>query len=268
MNMPRSAWVEQVMGLPVSIHLRGVSLPPSRPVFVDEVFAQLHRIDALFSTYRPDSQISRLAAGELAVNQCDPLIGEVLELCEHAHVVTGGAFDPLLPAPSGGYVLDPSGLVKGWAVERAARRIGECFEGDYYINAGGDIALASRSGIAWRIGVEDSRPGGGLIGVLPLTGGGVATSGTARRGAHIIDPSTGRPSGALLSVTVNGPSLTWADVLATAAFVRGPDSLDWLGGLDSHAALLVHPDGTTAMTRAMAALIQPAVPVHQREDIR
>jgi FAD:protein FMN transferase len=268
MNVPRDAWVEQVMGLPVSIHLRGGTLPPWRPAFLDEVFAQLHRIDALFSTYRPDSQISRLAAGELAVTGCDPLIGEVLALCEQAHAVTGGAFDPLLPASGGGYVLDPSGLVKGWAVERAARRIGECFDGDYYINAGGDIALESRSGVAWRIGVEDPRPGGGLLGVLPLTGGGVATSGTARRGAHIIDPRTGRPAGGLLSITVSGPSLTWADVLATAAFVRGSESLDWLGGLDSHAALLVRPDGTTAMTPAMAALIQPVSPAHQREDIR
>lgn len=268
MTMPRGAWVEQVMGLPVSVHLRGVTLPPSRPAFLAEVFAQLHRIDAVFSTYRPDSQINRLAAGQLTVAECDPLIGEVLALCEQAHAVTGGAFDPLLPAPGGDYILDPSGLVKGWAVERVARRIGECFDGDYYVNAGGDIALAAPSGVAWRIGVENPRPGGGLLGVLPLTSGGVATSGTARRGAHIIDPRTGRPAAGLLSVTVSGPSLTCADVLATAAFVRGSDSLAWIAGLDSYAALLVHPDGTTAMTSAMAALIQPVSPAHQREDIR
>jgi FAD:protein FMN transferase len=181
MNVPRGAWVEQVMGMPVSVHLRGVMLSPWRPAFLGEVFADLHRIDMLFSTYRPDSQNSRLATGELTVAECDPLIGEVLELCEQARAMTGGAFDPLLPAPGGGYLLDPSGLVKGWAVERAARRIGECIDGDYYINAGGDIALDSRSGVAWWIGVEDPRPGGGLLGVPPLTGGGVATSGTARR---------------------------------------------------------------------------------------
>ncbi|MBV9058239.1 MAG: FAD:protein FMN transferase [Pseudonocardiales bacterium] len=268
MNVPRGAWVEQVMGMPVSVHLRGVTLPPWRPAFLDEVFAELHRIDALMSTYRPDSQISRLAAGELTVAECDPLIGEVLELCEQARTKTGGAFDPLLPAPGGDYLLDPSGLVKGWAVERVAHRIGECFDGDYYINAGGDIAVESRSGVAWRIGVEDPRPGGGLLGVLPLTGGGVATSGTAHRGAHIVDPRTGRPADGLLSVTVTGPSLTWVDVLATAAFACGPESFDWLAGLDSHAALLVHPDGTTAVTSAMATLIQPVSSAHQREDIR
>ncbi len=268
MNVPRGAWVDQVMGMPVSVHLRGLTLTPWRPVFLSEVFTELHRIDMLFSTHRPDSQISRLAAGELTVAECDPLIGEVLELCEQARAMTGGAFDPLLPAPGGGYLLDPSGLVKGWAVERAAHRIGECFDGDYYINAGGDIALESRSGVAWRIGVEDPRPGGGLLGALPLTAGGVATSGTARRGAHIVDPRTGRPAGDLLSVTVTGPSLTWVDVLATAAFALGPDSFDWLAGLDSHAALLVHPDGSTAMTSAMATLIQPVSSAHQREDFQ
>ncbi|MDQ3827302.1 MAG: FAD:protein FMN transferase, partial [Actinomycetota bacterium] len=154
----------------MSVHLRGATLPRWRPAFLGEVFGELRRIDALLSTYRPDSQISRLAAGELTVTECDPLVGEVLGLCEQARALTGGAFDPLLPAPGGDYVLDPSGLVKGWAVERAARRIGECFDGDYYVNAGGDIALESRSGAAWWIGVEDPRSSGGLLGVLPLTG--------------------------------------------------------------------------------------------------
>lgn len=268
MNGPRGAWVEQVMGMPVSVHLRGATLPRWRPAFLGEVFGELRRIDALLSTYRPDSQISRLAAGELTVTECDPLVGEVLELCEQARALTGGAFDPLLPAPGGDYVLDPSGLVKGWAVERAARRIGECFDGDYYVNAGGDIALESRSGAAWWIGVEDPRSSGGLLGVLPLTGGGVATSGTAHRGAHIVDPRTGRAAGGLLSITITGPSLTSVDVLATAAFARGPECVDWLEGLDSHAALLVLSDGSTAMTSAMATLIRPVSPVHEREDIQ
>jgi thiamine biosynthesis lipoprotein len=195
-------------------------------------------------------------------------VGEVLDLCEQARALTGGAFDPLLPAPGGGYVLNPSGLVKGWAVERAARRIGECFDGDYYVNAGGDIALESRSGAAWWIGVEDPRPGGGLLGVLPLTGGGVATSGTVHRGAHIVDPRTGRPAGGLLSITITGPCLTWVDVLATAAFARGPESVDWLESLGSHAAQLVLSDGSTAMTSAMATLIRPVSPAHEREDIQ
>jgi FAD:protein FMN transferase len=59
MNVPRGAWVEQVMGMPVSVHLRGATLPRWRPAFLGEVFGELHRIDALLSTYRPDSQISR-----------------------------------------------------------------------------------------------------------------------------------------------------------------------------------------------------------------
>jgi thiamine biosynthesis lipoprotein len=78
---------------------------------------------------------------------------------------------------------------------------------------------------------------------VPLRCGAVATSGTAARGEHIIDPATGRPPAGLLSATVIGASLTWADVYATAAFVRGPDAAAWVRTLADHAAVLVDADG-------------------------
>jgi FAD:protein FMN transferase len=66
----------------------------------------------------------------------------------------------------------------------------------------------------------------------------VATSGTAHRGAHIIDEHTGRPATAVRATTVIGPSLMWADVYATAAAARGPSPMDWLEDLDGYEALL------------------------------
>lgn len=113
------------------------------------------------------------------------------------------------------------------------------------INAGGDIAVAcTRTDTPdWVIAIEDPRDRSRMLRSLHLRTGAVATSGTAARGAHIVDPATGRPVESLLSATVIGPELTWADVYATAAFVKGPSAVGWLATLDQHAALLVEPDG-------------------------
>ncbi|MCW2506432.1 MAG: hypothetical protein JWO79_4716 [Actinomycetia bacterium] len=252
----RQAWTRQIMGLPVSVHLRGPGDPAARERAVAAAFAELERADALFSTYKSESQISRINSGDLAVADSDPLVREVLGLCERARELTGGSFDAWRIGPRAGAV-DPSGLVKGWAAERAAALLAGLGD-DHYLNAGGDIALNCVAPLApfWRIGVEDPRDPGRLLGVLALRSGAVATSGIARRGAHITDPVTGAPATALLSATVTGPSLLWADVLATAVIARGGAPLDWIAGLDGYEALAVAADGQLTHTDGFA--LQPA----------
>jgi thiamine biosynthesis lipoprotein len=248
----RRAWVQQIMGMPISVHLRGPHVDtPAVHDRVDEFFNELRTLDALFSPYRPDSEISRLNRGAITVAQCSPVVGEVVALCDRARAVTQGAFDAgELPLPDGGAGFDPSGLVKGWAVERANRHLGEL--GDYgrILNAGGDVLVSpAPDGQPWRVGIEDPTRDGHLLEVLELRAGAVATSGTARRGRHIIDPGTGRAAGMLVSATVVGPRLLWADVYATAAVARGPGALDWLNGLAGYEALLVETGGRRHTTR-------------------
>ncbi|MFB9908350.1 FAD:protein FMN transferase [Allokutzneria oryzae] len=255
--MSRGAWVEQIMGMPVSVHLRGAASGEAMPRAVEDVFAELREADRLFSTYRPDSQISMLGRGELELGDCDPLVSEVLSLCDKAREATDGWFDVLLPEPDGTFRLDPSGLVKGWAVERAAARLGKRWAADYYVNAGGDIALCARGDQPWRIGVEGASADT-LVGVLPLFEGGVATSGNAHRGGHLVRPDNGRPAAELGSVTVIGPSLMWADVLATAAFVRGPDALDWLQVQEGYDAVVVALDGSVGTTTGIRGVVEAA----------
>ncbi|WP_163566837.1 FAD:protein FMN transferase [Fodinicola feengrottensis] len=112
----------------------------------------------------------------------------------------------------------------------SARALAAVEDHDYYLNAGGDIALGVRpkAAASWRIGVENPFDRTQILAVRELRSGGIATSGTAARGAHIRDPRTGRPAGTFASVTVIGPSLLWADIYATAAFARGPGALRWL----------------------------------------
>jgi thiamine biosynthesis lipoprotein len=235
--------VQQVMGMPASLLLRGPSLDD-----VDEVVAaaydELRRADALFSTYDGSSEISRLRRGELAVVDAAPDVTEVLGLCDLARERTGGWFDIDLP---GG--LDPSGLVKGWAIERALGVLEALRDVDICLNVGGDVAVRVVPGAPpFVAGIEDPHDRSRLAATVPLPAGGLATSGTAARGAHIVDPHTSRPAAGLASVSVVGPSLMWADVYATAAFARGPGGVAWLDQEPSYDGLVVHLDGRIETT--------------------
>ena len=121
----------EVMGTTVG------SATPGLDDVLDGVFDHLRDIDARFSTYRDDSEISRLARGELELEACSPDVRHVLAACDHLAVTTGGAFDARHHRADGR--LDPSGYVKGWAVEEAAWLLDDAGATDYVINAGGDI---------------------------------------------------------------------------------------------------------------------------------
>src|SRR5262249_56989665 len=107
---------------------------------------------------------------------------------------------------------------------------------------------------AWRVGIEDPAAPGRILRVVERRDGGVATSGSAHRGAHIIDPHTGRPATGVRSVTVVGPDLRWADVYATAAAAWGLGALDWLETLPGYAALVVSASGRQQATGNWAEL--------------
>jgi thiamine biosynthesis lipoprotein len=268
----RAAYVEQVMGLPVSIHVRG---PQPRgdeaTAAVRDAFALLHRVDELFSTYRPDSEVSRIDRGELALQDAHPWVRQVCDLAECFRAETDGLFDVRLPDRDGVRRFDPSGIVKGWAAARAASLLDVLAGHDYCLNAGGDVVVGGRAdgAPAWRVGIDaPGRPG--LLGFVERTAGSVATSGSAARGDHVVDPRTGAAPTDLLSATVSGPSLVRADVLATAAFVRGEDAVGWVERFAGYRALLVRRDGTVLGSAGfglhpMAPLtVPPAVPVSGR----
>lgn len=252
---PRAAYVEQVMGLPVSIHVRGPrARSDTTAVLVDGAFAELRRADELFSTYRSDSQVSLIDHDLLDVADADPWVVDVLRLAEVAEALTQGLFCVRLPRADGTASLDPSGIVKGWAAERAFQVLQSLDEHDVCLNAGGDVVVATAGGGApWRVGVE--RPGEpGLLGVIERSSGAVATSGTGARGAHLVDPRDGSVPDTLTSMTVVGPSLTWADVLATAAFVRGADAVRWLGRFPGYTGVSVARTGRVTVSEGLSLL--------------
>ena len=240
--------VEQVMGMPISLALRGRHADDVRADAAwAAALASLREADAVFSTYRTGSVISRLDRGDLALADCPQEVAEVLAIAEQARVESDGAFDVHRPGEDGTVRLDPSGVVKGWAVQRAAAAFEALEDTDFCLSAGGDMVCRTREpeSPGWRIGIEDPHEPGRIVAVVPVRNGAVATSGTAHRGAHLEDPRTGAAPAALASVTVVGDDLTWVDIEATAAFVLGDAAAAWLAGRGGRTGLIVYADGRT-----------------------
>jgi thiamine biosynthesis lipoprotein len=227
------------MGIPIGIEVRepaGVDLEPA--------FASLRDADAVFSTYREDSEISRLGRGELTIADCRPEVDEVLTRCSALERETRGFFS----VRAGGR-LDPSGYVKGWAVARAAEALEAGGARAFLINAGGDVI--ARGG-PWRVGIRHPEEHDRLAAVLAVTDLAVATSGEYERGAHILDPHTGLPPSGLLSVTITGPDLARADAYATAAFAMGEEGPEWTATLTGYDAMCVTTDHRVLTTPGFA----------------
>ena len=239
--------VEHVMGMPISLAMRGRHAADRYGEAAwARALAVLHDADRVFSTYRHDSFVSRLGRGEVTVADCPSSVAEVLALGELARAESDGAFDVRRPGPDGHPVLDPSGVVKGWAVQRAVHEFDALADTDVCVSAGGDLVcrVADPSREAWRIGIEDPHDVGRIVAVVPVSDGAVATSALTRRGPHIVDARTGRVPAGVASVTVVADDLTWADIDATAAFARGDDAVRWLRTRARRAAVVVWEDGS------------------------
>ena len=247
---PARRHVEHVMGTAVSIDVRDGGLPETQTLAViDRVVAWLHDVDARFSTYRPESEISRFGRAEIGIDELSRDVQDVLLACRELTALTDGAFDAFaVPAPNGA-MLDPSGYVKGWSIERAAEMLWDAGVVDACINAGGDVAVRGRPApdLPWRIGIRHPEHADLLATVVELVGpASVATSATYERGAHIVDPRTRQPTADIASATVVGPDLGRADAFATAVFVMGLDGLDWIVDRPGYEAYVITHDGMTA----------------------
>jgi thiamine biosynthesis lipoprotein len=232
-----------VMGMPVRTVVRD---PDPHGAALDGVFAWLRWVDATFSTYDPGSEVSRWGRGALALRDAHPLVRDVLGRCERLRVDTGGAFDIRFHP---GAPPDPSGLVKGWAIERAGARLAAAGARDFCLDAGGDVLVR---GGPWRIGIRHPRRRDRLAAVLALRDGAVATSGAYERGAHILDPRSGRSPSGVLAVTVVGQDLGTADAYATAAFALGADGPAWTAGLAGYEAMTIVPGDRVRSTLGFA----------------
>ena len=189
--------------------------------------AVFERWEDAFSLFRARSELSRVNSSPAAVQVVSPLFADALAVALDAAAETGGLVDPtlsgavdgirlsgtLLSRPPG-LRLDLNGVVKSMAVDDAVAQL----RGPGFVSAGGDLAV--------RGPVDVGLPGGGAVRVVD---GGLATSGVATRGRHLVDPAGGMPSESPWEqVTVSGASCLAADVAAKAAVLLGERGPAWL----------------------------------------
>ena len=209
--------VEQVMGMPIVIDVRDEAAGGD---VLDAAFDAFRAVDARFSTYRDDSEIMRINRGELALADAHGDVREIVRRCEELRTETRGFFD--MRATRDG-TIDPSGLVKGWSVDRVAALLDAAGMRNYAVNAGGDVIV--RGGAlpddCWQVGIQHPAIVDKLARVIVGSDLAVATSGAYARGDHVLDPHTRRAPKGVLSVTITGPELAGADAYATAAFAMG-----------------------------------------------
>jgi len=232
-----------VMGTVFSLDIRDLDL--ASPA-VDRLVAWWQWVDHTFSTYRHDSAISELGAGTRGIEECPDEVREVLARCMRAVEASRGYFTA---HPHGS--LDPTGLVKGWSVELGSRMLREAGSRSHCIAAGGDLRSCGRPvpEIPWRLGVVDPFDPHRVIAVVSGDDMAMATSGTAERDAHIVDPVLRRAPSELCrdlaSVTLVGTDLTHIDAMATAAFAMGSRCRAWIETQPDLGALVVHANGET-----------------------
>ena len=202
---------------------------------IEAAFARLRGIDRQFSPYKKDSELSRYNRGELNEQTLSQEMKHILHACRRAEEKTDGYFSAWY-----GDGCDPSGYVKGWGIAEAEKVLESDGYKTYCVYIGGDILARSDGKKIWKIGIQDPRDKQKTLNKLSISNGAVATSGTYERGRHIINPLTKKPADELLSITVVGPDIITADILATAAFAMGKKGIDFIKKQKGYRAIVIN----------------------------
>lgn len=229
------------MGMPVTIHIVG----DAQETDIDEVFTYLHYIDDVFSTYKNDSEISKINNGVLRVHDASEEVQEVLDLCDETQQQTHGYFDIHRNGK-----IDPSGIVKGYAIHESACRLAEKGYLNFSVEIAGDAELVGRNeeGDKWHIGIQNPFDTKEIIKVVALSDYGIATSGNYLQGNHIYNPHTQTMADDIASITVIGFNAYDADRFATAAFAMGENGIAFIEKLPGFEGYMVTKDKKAILT--------------------
>lgn len=212
---------------------------------LEEIFSYFVGIDERFSTYKKTSEITLYNEGKIANEDLSDEMKEVLLLSEKTKIETKGFFDVMHDGK-----IDPSGLVKGWAIYKAGELLRKKGFKNFYVEIAGDIEVAGRNneGKKWAIGIRNPFNKSENIKVVYLSDRGIATSGTYERGNHIYNPKDNKLANEIASLTVIGPNIYEADRFATAAFAMGVEGINFIESLSGFEAYMIGHDKIATMT--------------------
>ncbi len=241
-------------GMPITVAIVEPAQSAGRAAeLIGRVFDYFQYVDDTFSTYKPDSEISRINRGLLSLDEASPDMRLVITLAEEMRVETDGYFNVVYDGK-----IDPLGLVKGWALANAAELLRDAGCENFYVEAGGDFQAAgvNAEGRPWRVGIRNPFNMAEIVKVLAVSDLGVATSGTYVRGQHIYNPVTGGPTDPeILSITVVGPDVCDADCYATAAFAMGRDGIAFIESLDGFEGYMIDSSRQATFTSGFARYV-------------
>ncbi len=212
------------MGMPITVEI--VDAPDDD--VINSVFDYFQQVDDQFSPYKDTSELAKVNDG-LPRRKWSKKMKEIIQLCDQTKKETKGYFDIRHNDK-----IDPSGLVKGWAIQQAAQLISDSGLTNFYIEAGGDIQTSgvSADNAPWTVGIRNPFNTEEIVKIVSLSGQGIATSGTYIRGEHIYNPHQTTPiANPVKSFTVIGPNIYEADRFATAAFAMGDSGVHFIESL-------------------------------------
>lgn len=218
----------QIMGIPISVDIPSAT----KDTVFDTAFKRLRTIDESFSTYKSNSELSLYRSGEIKGQNLSSQMLQVQEACESWQDKTDGYFSAWFLGK-----FDPTGYVKGWAMQQAGEVIKQAGFKSFCIGAGGDILAYGNK--TWKIGLQNPFDKKTIINVIDLKNQAIATSGNYERGQHIINPKTKKPSNFWASITIVGPDIIGTDVLATACFAMEEKAPAYMAVQDKYEFLAV-----------------------------
>lgn len=229
------------MGMPVTVSIMDKNVKVGD---INGIFSYFIKIDKKFSTYKKDSEIEKINRGELEKTKYSLEMKKILNLSKKTKRETRGYFDIKINNK-----LDPSGMVKGYAIHQACLMLSGKGYKNFYVEIGGDIeAVGKINGRNWQVGIENPFNRKEIIKVVNLSNLGIATSGTYIRGHHIFNPINNEVANKIASITVIGPNVYEADRFATAAFAMGEKGIDFIENLEGFEGYLVTKDKKGIMT--------------------
>jgi thiamine biosynthesis lipoprotein len=235
------------MGMPVTVHV-----VDGDAAVLEKIFSYFAAVDERFSTYKESSEISKINRGEIFAGEYSDEMQEVFTLSEITRKETEGYFDIRTPAGT----LDPSGLVKGWAISNAAKLLQSSGFENFWVEAGGDIQVSgvNDGGTLWRIGIRNPFDRSQIVKVVTLSNAGIATSGAYIRGRHIYNPHTKTDAPQEVeSLTVIAGDVYDADRFATAAYAMGEKGVGFIEKIPGIEAYSIDPRGIATMTSGFSA---------------
>jgi thiamine biosynthesis lipoprotein len=235
-----------VMGTGISVDVPGLK----DAALIEKVFTRVAQIDRRFSTYKSNSEVSRFRRGELREAELSTEFREVMRACLKMEKSTKGYFSAWFDGQ-----FDPTGYVKAWSIREGCLILNKAGYGTHCVSIGGDLCARSDSDHIWRLGIENPLDNKTVLGVIKAKNISLATSGSYKRGQHVMNPKTRRAANYFLSVTIAGPSIIKSDVFATAAFVMGSRGPAFIRSQRGYEALFITPDARVETTAGMELLL-------------